>query len=200
MNDQAIELIRKNLRGRKLVLRWKHEETEQILLERLGLVPSFYVTKNKKYIDQKTTFPESVLKNRSDEFFLVISPSLKWNQKADDRYREMGYQRGQDTAWLSPIPQKKTQKKKDSSKENKTKTKTKFFTLSWKSDKEAMGFDIYETINGERQHLVRIYEPETLEIEIPVEGRDRDFSVISFTNEKGTIIHRNTQQVYYKNG
>lgn len=105
-----LEIIRQNIGTRKLVLRWKDEEIEQEIFDKLGIKAEFYVTRSQDRIDNTTTFSDEVLRDKSKDYFLVILFGLKWNDFSrlggdDKRYLGMGYEYEKDVLWFQPKPE-----------------------------------------------------------------------------------------------
>lgn len=97
--------IKQRLDGRKLVLRWKNNEFEELLFYETRLKADFYVTRNPHFVDNVETFSDEILRNKSNEYLLVILSALKWNKSDADRYKAMGYVEGKDILWCSSKPE-----------------------------------------------------------------------------------------------
>lgn len=80
------DLIKKNIRGRQLALRWKSVEFEKALLEQTGLKASKYVTRNFSRVNERDSFLDTEILGKSDKYYLVITENLAWNRVDFDRY------------------------------------------------------------------------------------------------------------------
>ncbi|MBQ3256198.1 MAG: acyltransferase [Oscillospiraceae bacterium] len=100
--DTLISVIGKYIGDRKLVLRWKNPAVEKAIYDALNIKPVFYVTRASHRFDNEESFSDEMLAGKSDEYYLVICPELKWNQADHDRYAKMGYTYKKDIFWLAP--------------------------------------------------------------------------------------------------
>lgn len=98
------DLIKKNIRGRQLALRWKSVEFEKALLEQTGLKASKYVTRNFSRVNERDSFLDTEILGKSDKYYLVITENLAWNRVDFDRYFGGGYKEIQDMLWIRPCP------------------------------------------------------------------------------------------------
>lgn len=98
------DLIRKNIKGRQLVLRYKSSEFEKALLEQTGLKASMYVTRDFSRVNKTDSFLDTEIFGKSDKYYLVITEDLAWNQADSDRYSGGGYKEIQDMLWICPRP------------------------------------------------------------------------------------------------
>ena len=99
MYEEVIELISKNLNGRKIAFRYKDDLFESEL-ERFGLEVDIRISTNLNLIKKGVT-PESALYNKSKEYLIVICPSWPWNENDSNRYSNAGYVEGRDVIWCS---------------------------------------------------------------------------------------------------
>lgn len=100
------DIIKNNIKGRELVLRWKSPDLERALFEKLGIKPAFYVTRVKERCDDKETFLDTVIleEGKSDKYYLVIAEGLAWNNADAKRYNDGGYTEIKDMLWIFPKP------------------------------------------------------------------------------------------------
>lgn len=90
---QLLDQISENLNGRKIVLRWKAPEFEKCLFEQLGMKAFFYVTRDKRRLNESDSFDDSEIFGKSDQYALVIGEDLRWNQADNDRYLQGGIEK-----------------------------------------------------------------------------------------------------------
>lgn len=105
MELEILQKLVTNIGNRKLVMRWKNKSVEEYLLKKFGLRASFYVTRDSSRVDNKSTFPESILKNNSKEYYLLL-PDTKYVEKDEKYYAKWGYKNIDDVMWLIPKTQK----------------------------------------------------------------------------------------------
>lgn len=79
MLEAIAKQIKEKIGERKLVMRWKDEDIERYLQENLSTRPSFYISRDVGKIDNKSTFHETVIDGKKDEFLILIMPQLNLN-------------------------------------------------------------------------------------------------------------------------
>lgn len=104
-NSEAaiIKLIKNNLSGRKIALRWKEEAFEKVM-EKEGLAASVYISDAPERIDNIHTFPSSFLDGKRNEYYLVVCSALQQNAYEKEKYSKYGYEDEKDILWMSHLP------------------------------------------------------------------------------------------------
>ena len=103
---QVVDVILQNIKGRNLVLRFKDLEFENYLFTETGIKASFYITRNRARVNNRDTFADEIIKGGAQNYYLVVTKELKWNQYDYDRYKNMGYEDYKDILWLRPKPKR----------------------------------------------------------------------------------------------
>ena len=103
---QIVGTIQKNIAGRKLVLRYKDSDFENYLFVNSGIRADFYITRNKARVNNKDTFLDEIVKGGAQDYYIVITKELKWNQFDYERYKKMGYEDNTDILWVRPQPKR----------------------------------------------------------------------------------------------
>ncbi len=98
----VVKIIASNIGNRKLVLRWKNPQLEEVIFKELGLKAQFYVTRDSSRINNIDTFSDAILIDKSDKYYLYLD--LRWNNNDSDRYKCMGYSDTKDICWFMPKP------------------------------------------------------------------------------------------------
>lgn len=101
--EAIIRTIKNNLSGRKIALRWKDESFERAMKQE-GLEASVYISDALERIDNIHTFPSSFLKEKRNEYYLIISSSLQQNMYETEKYSQYGYEDEKDILWLCHCP------------------------------------------------------------------------------------------------
>lgn len=91
--QKQCKLIQNNIRGRQLVLRYKHPEFEKILLKQAGLKASMYITRSRSRVNNIDSFLDTEILGKSDKYYLVITDEMTWNKTDSDRYFGGGVRR-----------------------------------------------------------------------------------------------------------
>ena len=100
-------LIQKKANGRKLALRWKSREFEN-MLEVYGIKADIYVSSSPERFKEENTWPTESLSGKSKGYYLVI-PELRQNPADIKRYEEMGFKNIEDVLWINHMPTDKEQ-------------------------------------------------------------------------------------------
>lgn len=98
-----IKTIKNNLSGRKIALRWKDEAFEKVMAKE-GLAVSIYISDAPERIDNIHTFPSSFLKDKRNEYYLIVCLILQQNEYEKEKYSQYGYEDEKDILWMSHLP------------------------------------------------------------------------------------------------
>ena len=93
-----VNIIKKNKKYRKLVMRSKHNSFES-QLAKYGIKVDFYTTRNLLRVNNKDCFSDEILQNNSDKYFFILSPEAKFNKNDNDRYKSYGFNEYVDYIW-----------------------------------------------------------------------------------------------------
>ena len=97
--DSIVSIIKENINDRKLLLRYKNPVIEKQLSD-AGLHVDGYVTRNINRCNNEDCFSDELLNGRSNEFYLLILPELKFNKSDDERYQKFGLKKYKDYIWF----------------------------------------------------------------------------------------------------
>ncbi len=97
--DSIVTIIKKNINDRKLLLRYKNPVIEKKLKD-AGLDIYGYVTRDVRRCNNFDCFSDEILKGKSNEYYLLILPELRFNKADDDRYQSFGFRKNKDYIWF----------------------------------------------------------------------------------------------------
>ena len=92
------QIINKNKKNRKIVMRSKHKKFESEL-SKYNINIDFYVTANSSRVNNIDCFSDSILKNNYEKYFFILSPEARWNEYDDARYKLYGFKENIDYIW-----------------------------------------------------------------------------------------------------